>query len=238
MVASLAIAAFLLAPFPALGQRVNRRIVSISNRSAMLILRMRVQIVGSPPKPPFILVANHLGYIDIVLVRLVVEAFFVSKAEIAAWPFVGWLTTLAGTLFLDRRSKRDLHRVNSLLDTILDSGNGIVIFPEGTSSSGHGVKVFHSGLLAYPAMTGFPVHAAAIHYSIPLPDSDPSHRICWWGDMTFVDHLYSLLSLPGFDARISFAPDPVVNDSRKELALSLAQQVEDLFEPIDGAPSP
>jgi 1-acyl-sn-glycerol-3-phosphate acyltransferase len=236
MVVSLALVALVSAPFPGYSKRFKRGIVSVSNWAAMKILGMRVRIVGSPPRPPFILVANHLGYIDIVLVRLVVKAFFVSKAEIAAWPFVGWLTRLAGTLFLDRRNKRDLSRINSLLDAALGSGNGIVIFPEGTSSSGRDIKKFHSGLLAYPAMNGFPVHAAALHYSTSA-GPDASHAVCWWGDMTFVDHLYRLLGLRGFDARITFAPEPLAHRNRKTLAAGLEEQVGELFEPVEGAPS-
>src|SRR5438067_12912545 len=48
---------------------------------------MRLEVIGTPPKPPFFLVTNHLSYADIAALRSVVPGVFVAQAEVDSWPF-------------------------------------------------------------------------------------------------------------------------------------------------------
>ncbi|MFT5144270.1 MAG: 1-acyl-sn-glycerol-3-phosphate acyltransferase [Rhodothermales bacterium] len=231
----LVLTGLVLFPFPQASQRARQSVLDVAVHVGVWLVGMRIEVIGKAPTPPFFLVANHLGYIDILLVRGAVKARFVSKAEVASWPVFGWLASLTGTLFLERRNKRDLSRINSQLRNVLESGHGLIVFPEGTSSSGSLVKPFHAGLLAYPAESGLGVHTATLHYSVP-EGSNAAFDVCWWGDMTFLDHLYKLLLMPGFTGRITFGPAPVHAPDRKDLALDLREGVLAAFEQIDGAP--
>jgi 1-acyl-sn-glycerol-3-phosphate acyltransferase len=231
----LVLTGLVLFPFPQTSSRARQAVLDVAVRVGVWLVGMRIQVIGKAPTPPFFLVANHLGYIDILLVRGAVKARFVSKAEVASWPVFGWLASLTDTLFLDRRNKRDLSRINDQLGSVLESGNGLIVFPEGTSSSGGLVKPFHAGLLAYPAESGLGAHTATLHYSVP-DGSNAAFDVCWWGDMTFLDHLYKLLRVPGFVGRITFDPTPVHAAHRKNLALDLRERILTTFETIDGAP--
>jgi 1-acyl-sn-glycerol-3-phosphate acyltransferase len=209
----------------------RERVVGTMARAVVWTTGMSVTVRGPRPDPPFILVTNHLSYMDIVLIRSQLPVHFVSKAEIASWPLIGWLAALAGTLFLDRRNKRDLDRTNRMLAPLIEAGRAVAFFPEGTSGPGDRVLPFHSGLLAYPAAEGLPVWAAAITYTTPPPAS-ASLTVCWWGDMTFVDHLYRLLRLPGFQATLSFSPQPASDSDRKRLARTLEGLVRTEFDSV------
>ncbi|MBK6725265.1 MAG: hypothetical protein IPG58_18975 [Acidobacteria bacterium] len=53
------------------------------------ISKMTIEVVGSPPNPPFFLVTNHLSYTDMAAIRAVVKGVFVAKAEVETWPLAG-----------------------------------------------------------------------------------------------------------------------------------------------------
>ncbi|MBO6575848.1 MAG: 1-acyl-sn-glycerol-3-phosphate acyltransferase [Rhodothermales bacterium] len=236
LAAVLAVTGLALIAFPASSRRARAALVTASARAVLRPLGVRLHVDGPAPDPPFMLVCNHLGYMDILVLRAATGTEFISKAEIARWPVIGGLARLTGTLFLDRSNKRELMRINTLVADVLARQRGLTVFPEGTSTAGAQVERFHSGLLAYPSVTGFPVHAATLRYTTP-PGIDTAHTVCWWGSMTFLDHLYHLLSIPHFDAWLSFDPNPVQAENRKALTARLHERVSAAFEPIHGAPT-
>jgi 1-acyl-sn-glycerol-3-phosphate acyltransferase len=208
------------------------RVVRLWARGAVRIIGARVVSTGIPPKPPFVLVANHVSYLDIILLASQLETIFVSRADVSSWPLVGVLARIAGTLFINRRNKKDVLRINGLIESIQGSGGGVMFFPEGTTSMGDDVHRFKASLLAYPASRGLPVSYAAISYRT-RNNTPPTHEaICWWGDMTFVPHLLALLGLPGFNATVVFGPETVSNGERKILAQTLEDRIRSLFKPI------
>ena len=216
--------------------RASEAVVGPAARLVARIVGMRVEVIGRPPQPPFLLAANHLSYLDIVLVRRTCGAKFIAKSDVAGWPIIGALTRLAGTVFVDRRNKRDLKRIKKVMESVWESGSGLAIFPEGTSTAGSSVGSFLPGLLEEAAQSGRPVHTATIYYDAPAGHK-PATALCWWGRMTFADHLYGVLRLPYFTARITFGDGPVVGSDRKSLADALRAQILTTFEPIPGAPS-
>lgn len=196
------------------------------SRMATRILGIRVTVEGRPPNPPFILVSNHLGYIDVVVYGAQMECVFVSKAEVADWPIMGTLTRSADTLFIKRENKRDIPRVIREIETVLGTKRGIVMFPEGTSGKGDVVMTFRPSLLEPAAAAGLPVSYAALSYRTPA-GSPPAHEaVCWWGGMPFVGHVIGLLGLPRIDATLRFGPEPIVEQDRKLLASRLQSAVE------------
>jgi 1-acyl-sn-glycerol-3-phosphate acyltransferase len=109
----------------------------------------------------------------------------------------------------------------------LDAGVGVVVFPEGTSTDGSGVAPFRTPLFEHAAATGLPVHAAALAFSTPAGSPPAREAVCWWGDMELLPHLAALLRLPSIEARVSFAPEPIVDADRKRLAARLHALVGD-----------
>ena len=203
-----------------------------ASRSLLAVMGARVDVRGTPPAPPFFLVTNHLSYVDILVLASRADAVFIAKSDVAGWPVIGSLCRSVGTLFVDRRTNRDLPRVMAAIDQTLDGGQGVVLFPEGTSTPGEEVARFHPSLLEVAARARYPVSYASLGYATP-DGSDPAHlAVCWWGDMGLPDHLWNLLKLPGFRATISFGDESIQDDDRKRLAARLWRAVDGLFTPV------
>jgi 1-acyl-sn-glycerol-3-phosphate acyltransferase len=221
----LALGGFVLAFAPRSRRRFREGLFRATCRRLLALLRATVRVSGPPPRPPFLLALNHLSYLDILILGSWMPARFVAKSEVRRWPVLGPICHGFGTIFIDRSDRRDIPRVLAEIERALGRGEGVILFPEGTSSSGETVLPFRSPLLALPARAGFPVHAAALHYEPP--------EACWWGATRLAPHLLSLFRLPRIEATIDFAPEPVVESDRKRLAERLREAVMERLRPVN-----
>jgi 1-acyl-sn-glycerol-3-phosphate acyltransferase len=233
-------------PLPRRAERRRRwrRIVKRRwSRALCRALAVRVEVVGEPPRQPCLLVSNHLSYLDIPVLAGLVDTVFVSKAEVARWPGVGLLATRADTIYVDRERKRRLPEVNARIRDVLAHGDGVVVFPEGTSTGGERVLPFRPSLLASAAELGLEVRCAGLAYASGPGDPPASESVCWWRDMPFGPHVLGLLRLSGIRARVVFPSEAVRSSDRKELAERLWRCVagaiqEDGCEPTAPRPAP
>jgi 1-acyl-sn-glycerol-3-phosphate acyltransferase len=208
------------------------RILRLWSRSMVRALKVRVEVTGTPPTPPFFLVSNHLSYLDVVVYGSQVPCVFVARGDLADWPVAGRLSRSAGTVYIDRGRKRDIPRVLGRIDEVLADGAGVIVFPEGTSSAGEHVLPFRASLLDIPARDATPVSWSAISYR-PVPGAPPPHRtVCWWGGMPFGSHALALLALPEIRAVIAWGDAPIADRDRKALAQRLHSAVDRRFRPV------
>lgn len=196
----------------------RNRIVSLWARGLGRIVRMKVRVSGPRPPAPFFLVANHLSYVDIVLLLGQVDGVFIAKRELGHWPILGYLTRLVGTIFVDRASPRDAKRVLDAIDQRFRSGDGVIVFPEGTSSDGSDVSPMKAALFEWAAQTGNPIHVVTIQYATAAGLPAAREVVCWWGPMSFVPHAVDLCRLPGFEATLHFGSEPIQGADRARLA--------------------
>ena len=204
-------------------------------RGLLAILGVRVELRGTLPRAPFLLVSNHLSYVDVFVIQSQLSSLFLAKSEVAGWPLMGFLARSTGTLFVDRERKADLPRVIAVIEDALGRGHGVTVFPEGTSSEGADVMRFKPGVFAVAVRGGHPVQCAAVTYRDPEGGPPARLSICWWGDMTFGAHFYRLLALRRVEAVLRFASEPVVASERKQLAASARERVLQIFEPVPAA---
>lgn len=200
-------------------------------RACAQIAGLDIVVRGSIPDPPRLLVCNHLSYVDIPLLFTQVGATFVAKTELQSWPVLGFLIKSASTVFIDRTRKRDIPRVNALIEHSIRQNRLVIVFPEGTSSRGQDVLPFKPSLLEYAAQNQSPVMYATIHYSTSEPDPPADMAVCWWGDMTFPGHIFNLLKLRRIRATVDFGKSPVRGTDRKELAQALRELMKQQFVP-------
>ena len=222
--------------FPWAGIHAFRaRVVKFFFRVVQYIIGLRIHTTGEDPEPPFLLVSNHLGYLDVFVFMSHLSCALVAKQQVRSWPVIGYLVKIGGTIFIDRTSRRDVLRINDRLEEAMQRGQGIIVFPEGTSTAGDQVLPFRASLLAPIAASDRPVHFASLTYRTPGSDVPAYQTAAWWGDMTFADHFWRMLAVPRIDARVRFGRIEGDTDDRKEIAKRLTEEVRAHFEPIPGA---
>jgi lyso-ornithine lipid O-acyltransferase len=173
-----------------------------------------------------LIASNHLSYLDILVFSAVCGCVFVSKREIKSWPAVGWISSLAGTIYIDRTRRAETHAVQPEMQSALSRGLLLVLFPEGTSSDGSRVLHFHSSLFQPAIDLDAPVTAAAIDYFIP--DGDAAREACYWGEMKLFPHLLNLMSKESVRVRLGFSEEHLQFSDRKQAAQTMHRQVERL----------
>ncbi|MEL7024876.1 MAG: lysophospholipid acyltransferase family protein [Pseudomonadota bacterium] len=225
---SLAAGRVVLSPWSEQKRRWRIRHFHAWSRASVYLIGGRTQWHGVPPERPFFMASNHLSYLDIVVLAQRLPAVFVSKADVKHWPVIGWLTRLADTLYINRERRRDIPRANTTIREALQRGDGVVLFPEGTSSESDFVLPVRPPLLEVAASESYPVYLAAVYFETQPGDPHAHRAICYYGDMSFGPHVWRLLHLKGFTATVRFADEPVASSDRKHLAEQVRQGIHSL----------
>ena len=179
--------------------------------------------IGPIPKSG-LLVSNHLSYLDILVIAAITPAVFVSKSEVRGWPVIGWLTSLAGTVYIVRERRTHVGVVNQEIESALADGVLVVVFPEGTSTNSDEVLPFRSPLLEPVTHGNHPIATGYLHYE--LAGGDARNEVCFWGDHSFFPHAVNLLGKHGrVDATMRFGTFQRTTDDRKVLAAQLRTAV-------------
>jgi 1-acyl-sn-glycerol-3-phosphate acyltransferase len=192
-----------------------------ASRNVLSIVGVRLCVEGTPPSQGLI-VANHLSYLDILILSAIMPCIFISKIEIGSWPYFGWAARAGGTIFLDRASRASANLVAAQMSERLMGPVPVLLFPEGTSTDGSRVRHFHSRLIDPAIKAGVPITAAAVCYLIE--DGTPEDRLCWVGEALFLPHLLATLATPGFSARVRFG-DPCIYTDRRAAATATHAEV-------------
>lgn len=156
--------------------------------------------------------ANHLSYLDIVVLSAAMPCFFVAKSEIDSWPYFGKAARAGGTIFIDRSRRTSAEKVAAVVSERLRLPVPVLLFPEGTSTDGT-MRRFHSRLFEPAIREGAPVTAAAIQYV--MEDGTPESEACWYGDDTLGPHLLKTLRASGICVRLRFGRPRTYADRRE-----------------------
>lgn len=202
--------------------------LNLWGKSVCKILSIEVETVGNIPEPPFFLVSNHLSYVDIMIYFKTLKTTFVSKAEVKDWPVIGFMARTLEIIFIDRRRMSDVARVNQTVAGQISEYKGVVLFPEGTTSSGESLLPFKPSILEHPAKSRMPVHYAYISYETSPKDIDAIYSVCWWNDQPFGSHFFKFAGNRTTKARIWFGEETIHKNDRKELAAELYKKVKAL----------
>jgi 1-acyl-sn-glycerol-3-phosphate acyltransferase len=209
-----------------------RAVYRLWGSTLLRILKVELEVRGEPPRTPFLLVTNHLSYLDIFALSSLADCTFVAKAEIRGWPVMGWACRAVDTVFVDRERRRDVVRVGRHMMGVLEQNRGLVLFAEGTTSRGETILPFRSSLLATAAAQDLPVHFATLSYRTPPGEAPACDAVCWWGDSALAPHFLSLARLPRIYATVTFGAEPIQAGDRKSLAHNLHQAMLESFIPV------
>jgi len=134
------------------------------SRWMLRVFGIHVRVAGEPLAGAALHVANHLSWVDIVVLHSVKLMAFVAKDEIRRWPLVGWMASRAGTIYHRRGSPHSLRMVSDTMTRRLETGFAVALFPEGRAGAGETVLTFHGRLFQCALSAGVPVQPVALRY--------------------------------------------------------------------------
>lgn len=227
-----------LAPFQmvlmALRVPLAKRMPMIWHRGVCRVFRFRLELHGRLSRErPTLFVCNHTSYLDISVLGAVLPGSFVAKAEVRGWPVFGFLATLQRTVFVERRVSRTGHHRDEMTAR-LESGDNLILFPEGTSNDGNRVLPFKSAFFAMAEreINGRPLTVQPVSVAYTRLDGIPMGRrfrpyFAWYGDMELASHLWAVAGMGRTTITVQFHEPVTVADfgSRKALANHCQQVV-------------
>jgi 1-acyl-sn-glycerol-3-phosphate acyltransferase len=167
-------------------------------------------------------VANHSSWLDIFALNARKRIYFVSKAEVAKWPGIGWLARATGTVFIERNPKKAREQT-LLFEQRLKADHKLLFFPEGTSTDGLRVLTFKPTLFAafFSEHLRDKTSVQPVSVVYHPPKGEPARFYGWWGDMDFGPHFLKTLAVfHQGSVELIYHPPARVSDfaNRKDLA--------------------
>ncbi len=210
--------------FPRLNQRLRRQILQRWSCQLLCILNVKLISESINPFEQGIIVTNHVSWLDVFVLNTVMPMRFVAKSEVQQWPLFGWLCEQAQTLFIERGRARDAARINKQLVRLLQEGESLVVFPEGTTTDGRKVGAFHASLLQPAIDAQTPVHPVAIRYQDA--HGRLSSAAAYIDEISFISSLWNILSCKSLHVRLIATTSIHAADSdRRSVANQAREQI-------------
>lgn len=202
---------------PRLAQSRRRYIRQRWSRDLLAILGVRLISGGIAAQGARMLVANHISWLDIIVINAVEPVVFVSKNDLLGWPLIGTLSRHSETLFLQRGSHRSAHAASQSIVEILAAGTSVALFPEGTTTDGSLVLPFRGALLQGALHAKAPVQPVVLGYSTRRGATSRAAAYC--GDTSLIESLWSIAAAPSLCVSMTWlAPLPAIGQDRRALA--------------------
>jgi lyso-ornithine lipid O-acyltransferase len=192
------------------------KIISRLNRNYTLLLRviLNIEVIvtgdeGQLERGGHVIIANHVSYVDGIVLGSIFPIVFVSKREVKKWPIVGQWNVLCGSIFINRQRKGQVASLVEEMTRKLRQETNILLFPEGTSTKGEKMLAFQTVPFAAPLRNRSIIVPVTITYkSIDDQPVTPANRdsVYWYGDMEFVTHFWDLLALRGIEVLVAIQP--------------------------------
>tara|TARA_B100000575_G_scaffold281848_1_gene272872 strand:+ start:532 stop:1299 length:768 start_codon:yes stop_codon:yes gene_type:complete len=212
------LALFLISPFKFV--KLKKKIISYWSKTLLALFRLRVICKNTEskvvPPYPFVLVANHISWIDIFVLLSMFPVSFIAKIEIKKWFFLGSLVGMAGTVFIDRNRRKSIREVSKkMIQGSADRNNSYAFFPEGKTSNGKTIQKFHSGLFSLlfenQELKLLPV---LIKYK---KDYSFTEACAYVDDMTLIESVIKIIKTPNLLAEVEILPVNIVDRCENQL---------------------
>ncbi|CAM3824972.1 1-acyl-sn-glycerol-3-phosphate acyltransferase [Polynucleobacter antarcticus] len=208
--------------FPFLNRYQKDLKIQVWSRRLLKIFNLKLVVHGADllPSSPYLLVSNHISWLDIHVINAFKPVRFVAKSEVASWPIFGWMALQLGTVFIQRDSARQARQVVEQMAVVLHS-ESICIFPEGTSTAGEQVLPFKPNLFESALSSQSPAYPMAIQY-LSLATGLRSEAPAFIGDMGLLESMSNMVNTPNLYAQITilshFESINLASPDRKQLA--------------------
>ena len=216
--------------FPQLSDAQQARAVEVWARGMLSIMGIEVRVKGHPAQGPVLMAANHISWLDILVMHAACHCRFVAKSEIRNWPLVGVLTTGGGSLYIERGSHRDAMRVVHQMAAALRDGQVLAVFPEGGTGDGISLLPFHANLLQAAISADAPIQPIALQF-IDAQTQHMSLAPCYRDTDTLISSLWRTLCAPPLLAQVRYGePQVAEGRNRREWAHDLQETVSNLYQ--------
>ncbi len=215
--------------FPRLSQTQRDRRIEVWAGELLDKLAIKLVVNGTPPSVgPILLVANHISWLDILVMHAARHCRFVSKSDVKSWPVFGTLATAGGTLYIQRESRRDAMRMVHDMSEALTQGHILAVFPEGTTGNGVDLLPFHGNLLEAALKAQAPVQPVALQF-VDEHSGEVSQGPSYVGDETLIASLWRTLKTPGIVAVVTYGlPQEAAGRDRRVWAADVKGEIERL----------
>ena len=194
------------------------------SKELLAILNVTLVLKGGQPALGLV-VANHVSWLDILVMNASHPVRFLSKSDVKAWPLLGRLIEGSGTLFIERSKRRDALRVVQTITRYLRDGHRIAVFPEGTTNDGINVLPFHGNLIQAALDAPCPVTPVGIRY-LDAVSGTRSMAPTYVDDDTLLSSVWRTLRQGRLLAEVSVGdPQLVVERDRRQWAHDLREAV-------------
>ena len=183
------------------GERLDHRLIQGWSSGLVRVFGFRLRRSGTPLPGATLFVANHVSWVDIVVLHSQRMMGFVAKREIAGWPLVGWMASRAETIFHQRGNTESLGGVLHEMLARLRGGHSVGVFPEGRTRDGREVGPFHARIFLAAVEAGAPVQPVALRYGA---NGQAQTRVAFQPAESFVGNFLRLLGEPARIAEVRF----------------------------------
>jgi 1-acyl-sn-glycerol-3-phosphate acyltransferase len=205
------------------GERLEHRAIRGWSAGLLRVFGLRTRRFGTPLPGAALFVANHVSWIDITLLHSQRVVGFVAKAEISRWPVVGWLASRGGTIYHHRGDNESLHGVMHQMVQRLEDGRAVGVFPEGRTTDGAHVNVFHARIFQPAVVAGVPAQPVALKYGA---HGSAQTTVAFQKGEHFMGNFLRLLGEPARVAEVHFLePVPPSDEGRRRMAEACRERI-------------
>ena len=219
-------------------QKEKQRIIKKYCQLALRSLNIKLTFKGEPSnkKENFLIVCNHLSYLDILILYSFLEnpCFIVAK-DILETRFLGSISRHAGAYGVERKKRNKLKEDIVAIKNILLTGRNVVLFPEGATGDGKSLQSFKSPFFKAAVLAKKKVFPLCINYILidgkPLNEKNKD-RILWRGQ-PIVKHFFRFCQSQKVECEIVFtSPLPSSDTNRLQLSLNSSHHIASVFKPV------
>jgi 1-acyl-sn-glycerol-3-phosphate acyltransferase len=176
------------------------------------ILNVKVTVEGNAgqlERGGYVIISNHFGYLDGIVLGSLFPVIFVSKKEVKSWPVIGQWTTLCGSVFINRQQKGLIPLAVNDMSRKLKQEANILLFPEGAATNGERILPFQTAPLAAPLRSRAIIVPITLTYQSvdgrPVTAANRDLIYCY-DDMPDAPHFWKLLTLRQIEAKVTIRP--------------------------------
>lgn len=194
----------------------REQVLQQAAKRSLTILGVQLVCEGQPEKQRpndkgLLVVANHVSWLDIMVVCALYPCGFIAMKEIRSWPVLGRIVANAGTVFIDRRNRKDIDPINAAIAHALHQGKNVCFYPEARTSLGNNVLPLKAALFQAAINAQATVQPLALRYYDELGRSEAVS----FSGINFVISLWRIVSMEQITVRANILP-PVLPDTAAE----------------------